>query len=121
MPETFLILLCGGVMLASAIPKPREVTLQWLRLCGIIAMTMLGLSCFFWTRRGAMDRVELSLYVVVLLMILLQLALVQTSRPVIARAFSLLTVLLAIPLAVRLLRTPENVPIGASVVGCAGV
>ena len=42
MPETFLILLCGGVMLASAVPKARDVTLQWLRLCGIIAITMLA-------------------------------------------------------------------------------
>src|SRR6476660_9915163 len=121
MPETFLILLCGGVMLASAIPKPRDVTLQWLRLCGIIAMTMMGLSCFFWTRRGAMGRVELASYVAVLLMILFQLAFVQTARPVIARAFSLITVFIAIPLAVRLLRTPSNVPIPAAVVGCAGV
>src|SRR3954451_14111065 len=104
MPETFLILLCGGVMLASAIPRPRDVTLQWLRLCGIIAMTMLGLSCFFWTRRGVLDRVELALYVTVLLMILIQLALVQTARPVVARVFSLTAILLVIPLSVRLLR-----------------
>ena len=40
MPETFLILLTGGVMLAAAISDPHQVTLHWLRLCGIIALSL---------------------------------------------------------------------------------
>src|SRR5437667_9705506 len=85
MPETFLLLLCGGIMLASAIPKPRNVTLHWLRLCGIIGLTMLGLSVFFWTRRGSFDRIEMAWYVAIAMMVLLQLALVQMARPIPAR------------------------------------
>src|SRR4051812_44213972 len=52
MPDTFLILLAGGIMLAAAISDPRQVTLNWLRLCGILALAMAGLSTFFLYRRG---------------------------------------------------------------------
>ncbi len=52
MPETFLILLAGGIMLAAAISDPNQVTLLWLRLCGILALVMTGLSIFFLARRG---------------------------------------------------------------------
>src|SRR4051812_13556374 len=51
MPETFLILLAGGIMLAAAISDPQQVTLLWLRLCGILALAMAGLSAFFLFRR----------------------------------------------------------------------
>ena len=51
MPETFLILLAGGVMLAAAVPDPATVTLHWLRLSGIIALCMCGLGVFFYLRR----------------------------------------------------------------------
>lgn len=47
MPESFLILLSAGVMLAGAVSDPRAVTLRWLRLAGIIAISMVGLSMFF--------------------------------------------------------------------------
>lgn len=47
MPELFLILLSGGVMLAAAISDPQAVTLRWLRLAGIIALTMCALAGFF--------------------------------------------------------------------------
>ena len=121
MPETFLLLLCGGVMLASAVPKPRDVTLHWLRLCGIIAITMLGLSAFFWSRRGSLDRTEMFWFVIVGAMIVLHLALVQTARPVAARWFALAAAIVSVPLSVRLLGGPIGVPYGAAVVGCAGV
>src|SRR5438034_6913545 len=52
MPETFLILLSGGIMLAAAISDPNQITLNWLRLCGILALTMAGLSMFFLLRRS---------------------------------------------------------------------
>ena len=51
MPETFLILAAGGVMLAAAVSNPREVTLQWLRLAGVIALCGCGLAIYFYTRR----------------------------------------------------------------------
>jgi hypothetical protein len=52
MPESFLILLAGGIMLAAAVSDPQQVTLNWLRLCGILALAMAGLSTFFLYRRG---------------------------------------------------------------------
>ncbi len=121
MPETFLLLLCGGVLLASAVPRPRDVTLQWLRLGGIIAITMAGLSIFFWSRRGTFDRIEIGFFSAMIVLIAMQLALVQTARPGVGRIFSFLSFLVSIPLAVRLLGTPMNVPLGAAVIGCAGV
>ena len=51
MPETFLILFAGGVLLAAAISDPRQVTLLWLRLAGIIALSLTALSIFFLLRR----------------------------------------------------------------------
>src|SRR4051812_42609046 len=51
MPDTFLILLAGGIMLAAAVSDPRQVTLNWLRLAGILALSMGGLGAFFFVRR----------------------------------------------------------------------
>ncbi len=50
MPETFLILLAGGTLLAAAISDPKQVTLNWLRLGGIIALSLSGLSLFFYLK-----------------------------------------------------------------------
>jgi len=122
MPETFLLLLCGGVMLASAVPKPRDVTLHWLRLAGIIAMTMLGLSAFFALRRETrIPHLEIYLYVCVTCMIAAQLAAVQTDRPDFARGFAIFAFLCSIPFSAAMLGRPLNVPLGAAIVGCAGV
>ena len=52
MVETFLILFAGGVLLAAAEPRPADVTLNWLRLAGIIALSLCGLAVFFYLRRG---------------------------------------------------------------------
>ncbi len=38
-------------MLAAAISDPRQVTLNWLRLCGILALSAAGVSMFFLFRR----------------------------------------------------------------------
>jgi uncharacterized membrane protein YgdD (TMEM256/DUF423 family) len=51
MPDSFLILLAGGIMLAAAVSDPRAVTLNWLRLAGILALSMAGLAAFFFVRR----------------------------------------------------------------------
>jgi hypothetical protein len=50
MSESFLILLSAGIMLAAAISDPQQVTLLWLRLCGILALSMAGLAVFFLFR-----------------------------------------------------------------------
>jgi len=50
MPQTFLILLGGGIMLAAAVCEPQQVTLNWLRLCGILALVMSAVSMFFLAR-----------------------------------------------------------------------
>src|SRR5437773_276448 len=121
MPETFLILLCGGVMFASAVPKARDVTLHWLRLCGIIAVTMLALSAFFWTRRVGIDREALAEYLSVGVLTVIQLLLVQVAIPSIARIAAIMAFCLSLPLSVHLLGRPTNVPYGAALVGCAGV
>ena len=47
MTEAFLVLLAGGVMLAAFISDPREVTVNWLRLAGIVALAMSGLAIVF--------------------------------------------------------------------------
>src|SRR3954462_8926082 len=51
MPETFLILFAGGILLAAAIEDPKQVTLHWLRLAGLIALTLSGVSLFFLLSR----------------------------------------------------------------------
>jgi hypothetical protein len=58
MTEGFLVLLAGGVMLAAFISDPREVTVSWLRLAGIIALAMTALSAFFYWRRGGTSERE---------------------------------------------------------------
>jgi hypothetical protein len=50
MPETFLILLAAGITLAAGVSDPKQVTLNWLRLCGILALVMAGLSMYFAQR-----------------------------------------------------------------------
>ncbi|HVT89885.1 MAG TPA: hypothetical protein VHD56_13610 [Tepidisphaeraceae bacterium] len=71
MPETFLILLAGGVMLAAAISDPKAVTLRWLRLAGIIALSMTGLAAYFAHGRAMIGLTSL--------LILGQLAFVQVA------------------------------------------
>jgi len=101
MPETFLILLAGGVMLAAAVSDPRQVTLQWLRLAGILALCMAGLCVYFYaTRDEATDtpaffrRVQVGLLIATGAAILGQLAFAQvamrrTQRLLAAAAFVL--------------------------------
>ena len=106
MPETFLILLAAGIMLAAAISDPRQVTLQWLRLCGILALSMAALSLFFFTRRTAplVHRAfTLSLYSATVAAILAQLALAQTARRTAQRISAALAAIAGIAAAISLL------------------
>jgi hypothetical protein len=86
-PETFLILLAGGVLLAAAVPRLGDVTLQWLRLCGVIALAMAGVALFFYFTReahpaelsAALRRVQVGLLFATAGSILAQLAFVQVG------------------------------------------
>jgi len=91
MPETFLILLSGGVMIATAIPNPKDVTLHWLRLAGIIALTFSVLSLFFWVQRAtiSVNSVQAALYGMVLIAALFYLPIVQLPLPQATRPMAL--------------------------------
>jgi hypothetical protein len=100
MPETFLILLAAGIMLAAAVSSPQQVTLNWLRLCGILALVMAAVGLFFYFTREAhpaplaprMRNVQVGLLVATVILILGQLVFVQaafrrTQRAMAAAAF----------------------------------
>src|SRR5689334_23350670 len=100
MPETFLILLAGGIILAAAISSSAQVTLNWLRLCGILALVMAALALFFYFTRDAhpaqlssrMRNIQIGLLIATVALILGQLAFVQvawrrTQRVIAAAAF----------------------------------
>jgi hypothetical protein len=122
MPETFLILLAGGVMLAAAISDPKQVTLLWLRLAGIIALSLAGLSMFFLLRREA-PRVprQWMLCAAAIAAILGQLAFVQVAWRGTQRLFALLAYLTALAAAISLI--PRFAPAGdlAFILSLAGV
>ena len=87
MPETFLVLLSGGILLAAAVSRASLVTLNWLRLCGILALTMAGVALFFYFTREAhpaplsprLRNVQLGLLITMVALILAQLAFVQVA------------------------------------------
>src|SRR4051794_31763854 len=112
MPETFLILLAGGVMLSAAISDPRAVILRWLRLAGIIALSMAALALFFAIRRGAPRRLD-GLILGSAIAILGQLAFVQIAWRRTQRAFAGVACAIAIISGTLLLRqilTPRAAP-----------
>jgi hypothetical protein len=54
MTEPFLLLFAAGIMLAAAVPgrgQQKQVTLNWLRLAGIIALALVALAWYFAGRR----------------------------------------------------------------------
>ena len=140
MPETFLILLAGGVMLAAAVPDPATVTLHWLRLAGIIALCMCGLGVFFYLRRDTVAdvpaffrRIQVALIVATAAAILAQLAFAQSdwrraqrwcaaagfALAVLAGANVLHEAMVARGSAVRF--PPKALSVGAQALACAGV
>ena len=97
MPETFLILLAGGIMLAAVISDPRQVTLLWLRLCGIIALSLAGLSLFFVFRRDdPPSKWQIAMYGLTFAGILGQLGFVQVAMRDIQRIFSFIAFMAAV-------------------------
>src|SRR5215212_7976393 len=79
MAETFLILLAGGIMLAAAVSDPWQVTLNWLRLAGILALAMAGISVFFLVRRGGVNARDVISNGAVIVAVLGQLGFVQVA------------------------------------------
>jgi hypothetical protein len=119
MAETFLILLAAGVMLAVAVPRPRDVTLLWLRLGGIIALVMAGLSVFLWLRRESpRTQRETLLYLDVALAILFQLAMTQIGWPRVQRWFAAAAFVSGVTLGTRLCGSTSMLAVSFS---CAGV
>jgi len=82
-------LLAAGVMLAAFISDPREVTVNWLRLAGIIALTMTSLSGFFYWRREQTSEKDWLLYALVFGTILLQIGGIHLPPARIGRPFAL--------------------------------
>jgi hypothetical protein len=121
MPESFLILLAGGIMLAAAISDPNQVTLNWLRLCGILALALAGVSTFFLSRLaesvgGAMWLTAACVFAAVLA----QLALVQLAHRRTQQVFAWLAFFLAVKLGA------DQIPVGrliayASAIGIAAM
>jgi len=110
MPETFLILLAGGVMLAAAIANPREVTLNWLRLAGIIGLCVGALAVFFQVQRETATtpppiyhRIQLGLVLATLLAVMAQLGFVQVAWRRTQRAFAAAAFVLAVLAAANIL------------------
>jgi hypothetical protein len=126
MPETFLILLAGGIMLAAAISDPHQVTLLWLRLCGIIALSVGGLSIYFFFRRDGSDVHRASLwYGASFIAILGQLAFVQVAWRQTQRGLAIIAYVAAVGAAMVILPHPAESGGGlhraATIVALAGV
>lgn len=140
MPETFLILLAGGVMLAAALSDPREVTLHWLRLAGMIALSVGALAMFFKVQRGAPEtlplfyrRLQTALFVLTLLAVAGQVAFVQvawrrTQRVLAAAAFVVAVLAganvlhgMMVPAGVAVRFPPKSLSIALQTLSCAGV
>lgn len=133
MPETFLILLAAGVMLAGAASSPAAVTLQWLRLAGIIALSACGLGVFFYLRRDATGvspiflRIQMGLIAATVLAVLGQLAFVQIAWRRTQRGFALAAFVIGILAGCNLLhdlsvlRWSKPTAVGLQTLACAGV
>jgi len=141
MPQTFLILLAGGVMLAAAVSNPKEVTLLWLRLAGIIALTMCSLAGAFYafdTRDTAntsliLHRVQVGLFIATGLLVLAQLGFVQVAWRRAQRIFAALAFVVAVLAGCNVLHEmmaaqgtavrfpPKVLSMGLQTLACAGV
>ncbi len=144
MPETFFILLAGGIMLAAAISDPTAVTLHWLRLAGIIALTMCGLAGVFYAF-GVRDvagasassplllRIQIGLFVAPALLVLGQLGFVQVAWRRTQRAFAAGAFVVAVLAGCNVLHEmmagqgtavrlpPKMLSMGLQTFACAGV
>jgi hypothetical protein len=113
MPESFLILLAGGIMLAAAVSDPQQVTLNWLRLAGILALVMAGLSMYFAQRLWLINGLTIAA-------ILGQLAFAQIAWRRTQQVFAWLAFLLALRVGVAYLDRPPLIAY-ASAIGIAAM
>jgi hypothetical protein len=125
MLETFLILLAGGIMLAAAIPDSNSVTLYWLRLAGILALTFAGLSAMWCFTRGAPlpepRAWATGTLIGAIVCIMLQLAIVQVAWRRTQRVFAILATIAALTTgALFLRRDPSHLP-AVELLSSAGV
>src|SRR5258706_12110179 len=123
MTETFLVLLAAGVMLAAFISDPRQVTVNWLRLAGIIALAMTALSAYFYSRRDATVQRDWILYGVAGFAILAQLGAIHLPIAAIARPFALAAAVGGVILGTRLIlgsATPLALVSGGGIAGISG-
>jgi hypothetical protein len=152
MTETFLILLAAGVMLAAAVSKAQAygqqdarrehdgVTLQWLRLAGIIALALGALGLFFFLRRETpaessvfYHRLQLGLILAFMIAVLGQLAFVQIAWRGVQRAFALLCVIIGVmsgsgllhelmlPRGTAVVFQPKTLSIALQTLACFGI
>jgi hypothetical protein len=140
MPETFLILFAGGVLLAGAVSNPREVTLQWLRLGGIIALALsaVGLFFYFFSRETVelprfFRQIQWGLLAAFIVAILGQLAFVQVAWRGTQRAFAVAGFVLAVLVGANLVHEmmiprgsagqlePKGLALTVQALACAGV
>lgn len=140
MTETFLILLAAGVLLAAAVSDPKQVTLHWLRLAGILALSVGGLALFFFLRRevppevtARYHRTLLGQMIVTLLLVLAQLAFVQIDWKRTQRVFASLAFVVGVMAGTGLLHelmvprgtavrfAPKSFAIALQFLTCAGV
>lgn len=119
MPETFLILLAGGMMLALAIPESKSVTRRWLRSCELVAAAMIVVSILFWLRREIRPSGEMIGYAVCGLLLAAQ-ALMRLHSPSAARIVAAAAFVPALLLGRRLLEANPHVPPLSAGVACAG-
>jgi hypothetical protein len=78
MPETFLILLAGGIMLAAGVCDPKQVTLNYLRLAGILALVMFALGTWL-AFQPPHERPPIAVFILLGIGILAQLGFVQAG------------------------------------------
>jgi uncharacterized membrane protein HdeD (DUF308 family) len=122
MAETFFILLAGGIMLAAAVCDPRAVTLNWLRLCGILALVMAGLSAYFLSRADAATRAQMIAIGAAASVICGQLGFVQVAMRQAQRMFAAAAFVAAVASAVLMLnRSAWSALAGAGIAAMCGI
>jgi len=125
MLETFLILLAGGTMLAAAIPDPKTVTLHWLRLAGILALTFAGLAALWYFTHGmptpSLRHFATSSLIATIVLVMLQLAFAQVDWRRLQRWFALLAALSAVEAGVFFLHRDPSHLIAIEFLSIAGV
>ena len=137
MPETFFILLAGGIMLAAAVSNSNDVTLPWLRLAGMIAWCMVALSMFFYFTRDVastysplLRNVQIGLLIATLVAIVAQLATVQMAWRSAQRACAFAAFILSVLAGSNLLHElmddrvpfpPKLLSMTLQAIACAGV